>query len=439
MAEEVLIQSIGTGGVGVGSLSDGRIVFVPRTVPGDRAMVALTRQKPRFAKARLVELLEEGPHRMTPPCPRYEECDGCSLQHLSYQEQVRWKGTIVGDALRRIGGLALSDPPVRPSPSPFRYRNRVTFTLRRLRGGGVVAGFRQFGHSSRVLDVDDECLLPDEAITDCWRSLRAQWGPGAKYLPGGRELRLTLRGDVDGVSLVIQGGRGRGEPEFLMERVPSLVSIWKRRATGPAVGLAGKKSLTISEGPDAMEIGGGVFTQVNEAAGEGLRDAVLDGIGNPAGLRIVDAYCGPSAWGREAASFGAQVTGIDILPGGETEGSADGRGSFRLVSGTVEGNLESCLPADLLILNPPRSGLHPSIPDVLIGRGPNKILYVSCDPATLARDLRRIDPAYSLTDVQSFDLFPQTGHVETVVNLLRKSGATSGNQHPEQGQQGTAK
>ncbi|MGW8267098.1 MAG: hypothetical protein ACWGSQ_12070, partial [Longimicrobiales bacterium] len=142
------------------------------------------------------------------PCPRYGECDGCALQHLEYSRQCRWKGRIVGDALRRIGGLDAEDPPVEPSPRELAYRNKATMTLRRLGGGRVVAGFRQLADRRRILDLGPECLLLMPELARIWGDLRSAWGPDADLLPQGRELRLTLRvGGAEG-ALLVRGGRG---------------------------------------------------------------------------------------------------------------------------------------------------------------------------------------------------------------------------------------
>jgi tRNA/tmRNA/rRNA uracil-C5-methylase (TrmA/RlmC/RlmD family) len=199
--------------------------------------------------------------------------------------------------------------------------------------------------------------------------------------------------------------------------VPKLVSIWKKSPSGPARCLAGKPVLTIQAGAGTLEVGGGVFTQVNEEAGGLLREYVLAKVAPADGMRVVDAYCGPGTWGRGAAGLGATVTGIDLLPGGQDDQEGAKGGSYRSVVGLVEEQLEGFLPADVVILNPPREGLKSNVPPVLLEHRPPRLIYVSCDPATLGRDLSRLADVYSLVDLQAFDLFPQTGHVETVACL----------------------
>jgi len=144
----VTIRAFGSDGEGVGDLPDGRVVFVPRTAPGDEVSLRLTRQKKRWARGQLVEVLQAGPNRAEPVCPYYASCGGCALQHVSYEEQLAWKGRFVEEALKRIGGLEVTVPPVVPSPDRHNYRSRITFTLLRIPGERVVAGFHHLLHSS---------------------------------------------------------------------------------------------------------------------------------------------------------------------------------------------------------------------------------------------------------------------------------------------------
>ncbi len=414
---EVSVHGIGAGGFGVGVLPDGKVVFLPRTAPGDRVLIRIVKEKARWARGEALRWIEEGPGRREAPCPRYSQCDGCSLQHLAYEEQLVWKGRLVGDALRRLGGLEGDDPEVVPSPEEFRYRNRVTFTLRRLPGGRIVAGFRELGHQARVLDIGSECLLPEEPLSDLWEELRANWGPKAALLPEGREVRLTLRGSKAGVGLLLRGGKGDGDPDALLARVPGLISIWREGKSGTLRHLAGDATLKVQWAQELLELHGGGFLQVNRGTGELLYEYVLGEAGDVRGKRVIDAYCGVGVLGRALAGEGGEVVGVDIDPAGVLAAQNQPDSDFRIIRGRVEDELEALLPADLAILNPPRTGVADSIPPLLKDHVLERLVYVSCDPATLARDLKRLDGVYEIERVRSFDLFPQTGHVETVVTL----------------------
>lgn len=414
---------MGAGGVGVGNLPDGRVVFVPRTAPGDLARVSMTREKKRFAWGRLEELLEASPERKTPPCPLYHRCGGCALQHLPYPVQLSWKGTVVGDALRRIGKLALEDPKVEPSPREFGYRNKISFTLRRLRGEGVVAGFHELEQPGRILDVGEECLLPMQGLGEMWCRLRAAWGPGATRLPRGRELRLTLRGEGEQGSLVIQGGGGDGDPGQLLARVPGLTSIWRQEEKSGIRHLAGAPTLQLTWLEEGLEVAGDAFLQVNPEAGQLLHGHVLSRARESDPRFVVEGYCGMGVLGKALAREGRSVVGIELEAQAAAEARRDSPPGFRLVEGRVEDHLQDLPGADLLILNPPRRGLGSEVPQQILELQADRIIYVSCDPATLARDLRRLEEGYRVQEVRAFDLFPQTGHVETVAVMKRGKGA----------------
>ena len=405
---EVSVRAVAAGGAGVADLPDGRVAFVQRTAPGDRARVRVSAAKRSWARATLVEVLAPGPGRRPPPCPFYGRCGGCTLQHLEYPEQLRWKARMVADALERIGRVTVAPPVVEPSPCEFRYRNRVTFTLRRLRGpdGVVVAGFHEIDEPDRVVDVTGACMLPEEAIARVWDGLRLAWGEGAERLPAGTTLRLTLRSVAEGVILVVEGGSGTWTPDVLIQNVPGLVAVWHKAGDGPPVLMAG----------EAIRRGARAFIQVNRKAAERLHAAVLHAVGTVTGRTVVDAYCGVGVYGRVLARAGARVAGMEIDPEAAAAAREDAPAGFRVIEGAVEDHLGEVLPADVVILNPPRAGVDDAVTRALSHRRIVRIIYVSCDPATLARDLGRLE-GYRLTRVEAFDLFPQTAHVETLALL----------------------
>lgn len=415
----VEITGITYSGEGVGRLPDGRVTFVHRTAVGDRVGVEVTEEKPRWTRSELRRVVDPGPGRREPPCPHYDSCGGCTLQHLEYGAQLEAKAGVVTDALQRIGGLDVSVSALDPSPAELRYRNRVTFTLRRGEEG-VVAGFHELGRPDSIVDVSTACLLPEPAIIDVWGELRASWGPAARRLPSGAELRLTLRSSRDrAVALVVDGGYAPGRPQELLEAVPGLVAVWHRPETGSAYRLlAGEEAIRDVWGGEELELRADVFTQVNRGAAEGLERWVMDRTLATGPARVLDAYCGVGLYARRLERVGVRVTGIEAHAGAVAEARRAAPDST-ILHGTVEARLAEGLPADTAILNPPRAGLAAEVVDRLAGQGPGRILYVSCDPATLARDLKGLGDSYRLAGIRCFDLFPQTAHVETVVDLER--------------------
>ena len=415
----VQIRALSSDGAGVGNLADGRVVFVPRTAPGDEVRVRITNGKPRWARGQLRGLLVPSPDRVSPSCPYYEECGGCTLQHIAYAQQLHWKGDTVREALKRISHVDIALPAVVPSPNERNYRSRVTFTLVRLPGGRVVAGFHHLGVPHRIVDVDEGCILPEPAVASVWTDLRRAWGEGARRLPAGRKLRLTLRAVDEGVILVVEGGRGPGRPDILLREVEGLVAVW---AVGPRGGgklLAGLTHVHDTRLGETVRTAPTTFLQVNRVAGEALHRWVVEQGAVTPGEKVVDAYCGVGLYGRDLARLGAHVLGIERDSKAARAASRDSPEGFTVWAGAVEDRMAEALPADLVVLNPPRIGIDAEVTETLLAAGPPRLIYVSCAPATLARDVGRLSSSYEVVDVRAFDLFPQTAHVEVVVVLVR--------------------
>lgn len=417
---EVRIRSLSSDGSGVGDLPDGPVVFVHRTAPNDRVRVVVQKKKARWARARLREILEPSSERTTPPCPHYHACGGCTLQHIPYEAQLRWKGRFVADALTRIGGLEETAPEVQPSPEQLGYRTRVTFTLLRVGGDRVVAGFHKIDAPGRVLDIPDACLIADPRINRAWRALRRSWGPGARKLPGGRTLRLTLMAADVGVVLVVAGGKGKGDLGALLDAESGIVSVWRAGENGPPRLVAGDEAVYDTRLGERVWVGPGAFSQVNAAMGGALYERLLTALPAPKGLRVIDAYCGTAIIGRHLAREGATVVGIEIDPAAVAIALEEAPSGLEVLQGPVEELVGAALPADVAILNPPRGGLAQPVPGLLSESPVALLAYISCDPATLARDLERLAGSYEIKQVLAFDMFPQTAHVETLVTLASR-------------------
>lgn len=414
----VEITGIAAGGAGVGRLPDGRVSFVHRTAPGDEVEVRVREEHGRWTRADLIRVRRPAPGRRPPPCPLYDRCGGCTLQHMRYDVQLDAKRALVEDALRRIGGITSTVEGVIPSPLELRYRNRIALTLLRLGGERVVAGFHELERPGRIVDVAGACLLPEPDLVETWTHIREHWGPGARLLPAGRRLRLTLRGTSKGrAAMLVEGGHGTGDGAALIAAVPALAAVWHRpRRSEPARLLAGIESLDEHWLEEDVGLRGDAFLQVNRSAAELMEAAVEASVLASQPARAVDAYCGVGLYARRLARAGVCVVGIEADANAVAE-ARRGCAECRILEGRVEARIGETLPADVVILNPPRAGLAENVVHALLEQPPARVVYVSCDPATLARDLARMARQYRAARMRCFDLFPQTAHVETVVEL----------------------
>lgn len=401
---QVTIQSIAAGGDGVGR-SDGLVIFVPRSAPGDTGLVQVT-PKGSFARAEFSELLAPSTLRVEPPCRHYtrDRCGGCQLQHLDYAAQLEAKSLIIRDAVQRIGKRSVDAPDVQMSADAWRYRRKLTLALRR-RGDHWIAGLHPFDRPGDIFALDD-CPITNLEVLTVWRDIMA----ASDDLPDARELRGAVRLHGPGASLMLEGGRDWSQSATFFARVPALSAVWWRKEGGSRRRLHTRASDPVP---------GASFAQVNAEVASLLWRHVLNRVlaHNPA--TVIDAYAGLGDVAVALSECGMRVTAIEL--------DADAAGwcgrrlapGSRSIAGRAEDLLPGALPADLVIVNPPRTGLDARVTTALdqTPTPPGAVLYVSCNPATLARDLARM-PGYGIVSMRAFDMFPQTAHVETVCELV---------------------
>ncbi len=414
-ADTVTIERLAAGGDGVGHLADGLTVFVPRTAPGDVVRLGAVRRHRRHAFARVAEVLTPGPGRVEPRCLHYirDACGGCQWQHLAAEAQLGARSRVAGDALRRIGKLDLPDPPVVAGPRGFGYRGTLTLAVRG-RGGDRVVGLHRLGDAA-VFPLE-RCEIAAEPLNALWAALR----PAAAALPDGEDVRVVLRAAPGGpLHVVVRGG------ERAWTGAAPLAAAAQARGLEPTVwwhpeGGAVRRMAGPDADPSAV-----AFDQANAAVAEALHAAVLAAL--PAGPgRLLDLYAGDGAVGLEAAARGHEAVTVEVDARAVrwTEARAAARAlPVRAIAARVEDVLAGLLPADVVVANPPRTGLDGRAAAALRELPPARLVYVSCDPATLARDLARLGAeARRLALVRCFDMFPQTSHVETLAVLDRGDG-----------------
>ena len=414
VTSRIAIESIAAGGDGVGR-ADGMAVFVPRTAPGDVVDAALA-VKGRFARGRMVSLVEPAQDRVEPPCLHYtrDRCGGCQLQHVEYGAQLMAKGAIVRDALERIGKRRVDPVVVRPSPSPWHYRTKLTLALR-WQPDGWIGGLHPLDEPDTVFALE-ECLITDDRVMAVWREVLRN----AELLPRAKRLRGAVRLTESGASFVLEGGTHWPTAEAFADRVPDVRTIWweasgatrRRLVVDRRADSSAKAPADVAvRSPDAS------FVQVNPAAATLLHDRVISLALAHRPTTLVDAYAGAGATAIELAERGVVVTAIELDAEAGRWVAAHLPTGSRAVIARVEDALPGALPADVVVLNPPRAGVDERVTSTLERVPPRAIVYVSCNPATLARDVQRL-PGFRIASLVSFDMFPQTAHVETVCELV---------------------
>jgi len=358
------IEDIAFGGKGVGRES-GKAVFVPYTIEGETVSAEIVREKKQFAEAELIEVKEMSPHRVTPECPYFGRCGGCAYQHISYEHQLAIKWRQVRDALQRIGKL--KDTPMRPiipSPRQYAYRNRITVHAQ----DGVIGFFRRDSHS--LIDIE-RCPISSDEVNRALTELRAQ--------PYVRDGHYTLRAS--------------SEPR--------------------------------------------VFTQTNDEVADALRALVVDLVPPNHGV-LIDAYCGAGFFAKALLDKFERVVGIDWdrFAIGAARENATAKETY--IVGDVEEELQKVVAVHLnglpraddthagrlrsiaattIIVDPPSTGLSEAVRKAIVDLPPTTLIYVSCNPPTLARDLRDLRDKFIIDSVTPLDMFPQTAEIEVAAHL----------------------
>ncbi|MEY4608501.1 MAG: hypothetical protein RL625_718 [Gemmatimonadota bacterium] len=407
MTVTLAIASLAAGGDGV-ARSDGLVVFTPRTVPGDTVTVDL-RVEGRVGRGTLLRVDQPSADRVAPTCAHYEapdRCGGCQWQQVAIEAQRASKRQMVQDAFRRIAKREVPLPEL-VSGEPWRYRRTLTLAIRR-EGAHTWAGLRAFDDPEAVFALDD-CLITDPRVVATWQSIVV----AAAHLPPGPRLRGTVRWVEDRPLFVLTGGTEWPALSAFLEAVPSLAAIWWE-------GEGKRRRLVADRRPTGIP--GASFVQVNAEVSERMQAQVVERVMAHRPTTVVDAYSGSGDTAVALAAQGVHVTAIELDEEATAYAATRLTAPSRAIAARVEASLPYHLPTDVVILNPPRAGVDARVTAALAraaesGQAPRAILYVSCDPATLARDVARL-PGWRVTSLVSFDMFPQTAHVETVCELV---------------------
>lgn len=403
------IDAIAAGGDGV-ARHDSLVVFVPRTAPGD-VVTAGVQPRGRYARALEMDVVSPSPDRVDPSCQHYtrDSCGGCQLQHMSYAAQLAAKQRIVRDALQRIGRRDVALPFIRPSEHEWRYRSKLTLALRR-RGSRWIAGLHRFDAPGRIFALAD-CPITRREIVRVWRDVLA----ASEHFPEERELRGSVRDIGGGFAFTLHGARRWDTHSEFFDATPSLTTLWWEPQNEEVRAMHSR----IAAGSSDAAATGAAFAQVNPAVAAELHRHVLDRTHAHSPGHVIDAYSGTGATAVPLASHGVRVTAIELDPAAAAAMARRLTPPSVVLTGRVEEHIASALPADVVLLNPPRAGVAEEVTATLeaAATAPRAVIYVSCDPATLARDITRL-PGYRIESLVAFDMFPQTAHVEIVCELV---------------------
>lgn len=385
---ELTIESLSNLGAGIAK-PDGWVVFVPFTLPGEKVRARVWRNDANCSHADLVEILESSHDRIEPHCPHFTVCGGCQYQHLSYEKQLEWKTRQVRELLAHMVGVKARVKPAVPSPREWGYRSKITPHFQRPRPGeDFPIGFLEFNRRSRLVDIE-HCPIAMDEINEALRPIREDT----------KRRAATFK---KGATLLLRATEGRVETNHrapVSEQVGALTFQF----------LAGD---FFQNNPFILE----AFTDhaAEEASGEDQR-------------YLLDAYCGSGLFGLTLARHFEQVVGIEL-----SETSADWARRNAQTNGIENASFIAAsaenLFADIsfppnqtsVVIDPPRKGCSSDFLDQLFAFGPSRVVYVSCNPATQMRDLRKfLDHGYAIGSIQPFDLFPQTRHLECVISLTR--------------------
>jgi len=431
-AEIITIERLAFGGAGFGHL-DGKACFVPFAAPGDKARIKIIRQKRSYCEGELLELLEPAACRISPPCPIFGVCGGCNWQHIAYPEQLAQKENIFADLLWRIGRVERDRlQPIVGDPNGYGYRSRIQLKVRWVAGALIMGFFRHGSHF--VVDLPDHCPVAHPAINGILPELRSLLlvCPEPDKIP-----QVDLMCGENGETAAIFHYIGRRPEEFrrfLQHELSALPSL-----KGVLLQSGRKDTLELVDGIDSlsyqlssirhkklsMNFTAGGFAQVNYRQNRALLATVCEWSALTGNERLLDLYCGNGNFSLPLADSTGSLVGLEnyapSIRDAQRNAKAHGLENTRFICTESTVGVQELLAGgerfDLLLLDPPRTGAGEALRQVQ-DIAPKRIIYISCDPATLARDISLLNKSgYNVAACRPFDMFPQTYHLESVTLL----------------------
>ncbi len=459
----IKISGIADKGQAVGRTEDGEVIFVTGAMPGDIVNVRTRRRKKGVRRGIVVDIVKPSPHRVQAPCRHFDDCGGCKWQDLSYAQQLVEKETVVRDAIQRIAGITDVNfhPIIGMSADPYHYRNKMEYTftaMRWLLDGEIQSGkevkdrrglgLHKPGAYDRIINID-ECLLQDPLCDSVRNSIRnfTKANGYSFFHPRTQEgflrnliIKHMRSGDL--MVIVVYAYEDKDKMEKLHDFIQTefadeLTSLYymindKKNDSLfdiEAVHVAGANEIFETLGDKKYAIGPKSFFQTNTTQAETLYDCVVEYADLHKNDIVYDLYTGLGSIALYIADKCKSVVGIEEVPeaieDAEKNAALNAVENCTFYAGDVKEILDPTFAEahgkpDVIITDPPRAGMHEDVVETILELAPRKIVYVSCNPATCARDIKRLSEQYELTDVQAVDMFPQTHHIECVTKLIRK-------------------
>ena len=440
----VNISSLGSSGEGVGRVSD-FTVFVNGALPGEEVKAKITEVKKTYAIGKLMEVVKASPERIKPACPIYAECGGCQLQHISYEGQMQVKRQQVKDAMERIGHQKdLTVLPVLGAENPWHYRNKVAFPVGKEKGKTIIGCFAQGTH--KIIDASN-CLIQDELNNDAINAVKEiidKLGIPAynEDTHTGVMRHVVARTGMKGQLMVVlvtatqELKRKKEIIKMLRSRLPQMVSLQQNIQTyrnNVILGretklLWGRPTIKAKLGKFAFNVSARSFFQVNTRQAEVLYDTALEYAQLTGKETVIDAYCGTGTISLYLAQKARKVYGVEIVSPAIKDAEKNARENNVRNAEFIVGDCTKVMPRlykqgvrpDVVVVDPPRAGCTEAVLQTFASMQPKRIVYVSCNPATLARDIEIMAKlGYKAKKVQPVDMFSHSSHVESVCLINR--------------------
>ena len=426
---ELNIESLGINGEGVAKV-DGAVVFVPYALPGEKVLAKIIFAKSSFYVAKILNIITSSPFRVLPPCPYFNKCGGCDIQHLCYEQQLLFKQNLVKNNLKNIAKVDVNVLPCEPSPNTLEYRNKFSFPISK-NGVGM---FKQNSHE--IINIDN-CHIQQPWAKDVIQIFNAfikQSGNSVydEQTKKGLLKHLVCRMEQNQllVCVVINGSKLKNANlliEMLKQKfnkfglITNINTLCNNVIFGDKFEyFYGLKNITISQNQVLFNVSINSFLQVNSQIANLIYDNVTNQVENEV---VVNAYSGAGLLTAMLAKKAKQVYGIEIIDSAHLNAEEliklNSITNVKNICGDVKIELPKIKNFDTIVLDPPRKGCDKSVIDLINNQKPNKIVYVSCDSATLSRDIKNLTN-YSVELIKPFDMFPQTKHVETLAILKLK-------------------